>query len=78
MIGFSLIIIALIKDKTIRKSNLAAIISFVVLGGIEMFLRTQTGYLEVNIFHSLAEIAVLIYFCILVICIVRKQTNKPL
>ena len=76
MIGFSLIIIALIKDKTIRKSNLTAIISFVVLGGIEMFLRTQTGYLEVNIFHSLAEIAVLIYFCILVICIVRKQTNS--
>lgn len=78
IIGFSLIIIALIKDKTIKKSNLATIICFVVLGGIEIFLRTQTRYLEVNIFHSLAEIAVLIYFCILVICIERKQTNKPL
>ena len=72
MVGFSLIIIALIKDKTIRKSNLAAIISFAVLGGIEMFLRTQTGYLEVNIYHSLAEIAVLIYLCVLVVCIERR------
>lgn len=72
MIGFSLIIIALIKDKTIRKSNLAAIISLVVLGGIEMFLRTQTGYIEVNIYHSLAEIFVLIYLCILVVCIERR------
>ncbi len=74
IVGFSLIIIALIKDKTISKSNLAAIISLVVLGGIEAFLRTQTGYLEVNIYHSLAKIAVLIYFCVLVVCVERKDT----
>ena len=75
-IGFSLIIIALIKDKTIGKSNIVMIFGFVVLGGIEMFLRTQTGYLEVNIYHSFSEIAVLIYFCILITCIERKQVNK--
>lgn len=72
IIGVSLMIIALIKDKTIRKANLTAIIGLVVLGGIEMFLRTQTGYLQVNIYHSLAEIAVLIYLCVLVICIERR------
>ena len=77
-IGFSLIIIALIKDKIIRKSNLITILGFVVLGGIEIFLRTQTGYLEVNIYHSFYEIAVLIYFCILITCIKRKQVNKTL
>lgn len=71
MIGFSLMIIALIKDKAIRKTNLAAIIGFVVLGGIEMFLHTQTGYLEVNLYHSLAEIAVLIYVCALVAYVER-------
>ena len=77
-IGFSLIIIALIKDTTIGKSNIAMIFGFVVLGGIEMFLRTQTGYLEVNIYHSFSEIAVLIYFCILITCIERKQINETL
>ncbi len=72
LIGFSLMILALIKDKAIGKSNLAAIICLAALGGIEMFLRTQTGYLEVNIYHSLAEIAVLIYLCVLVACIEKR------
>ena len=72
LFGFSLMIIALIRDKTIGKSNLAAIIGLVVLGGIELFLRTQTGYLEVNIYHSLVEIAVLIYLCVLVACVERR------
>lgn len=77
-IGFSLIIIALIKDRTIGKPNLAMIFGFVILSGIEMFLHTQTGYLEVNIYHSISNIAVLIYFCILITCIERKQVNKTL
>ena len=67
MAGFSLMIIALIRDRTIRKANLAAIVILAVLGGIELFLRTQTGFPEVNIYHSLVEIAVLIYWCVLVV-----------
>ena len=74
MIGFSLMILALVKDKTIRKANLAVPVGFVVLGGVELFLRTQTGYLEVKIYHSLAEIAVLIYWCVLVACVEKRGT----
>ena len=76
MTGFSLMILALIKDKAIRKTNLAAVICFVLLGGIEMFLRTQMGYLEVNIYHSFAAIAVLIYLCVLVVCVGSRGTRS--
>ena len=74
MIGFSLMILALVKDKTVRKANLAVPVGFAVLGGVELFLRTQTGYLEVKIYHSLAEIAVLIYWCVLVACVEKRGT----
>lgn len=72
MTGVSLMVIALIKDKTIGRANLAAIVGLAALGGIELFLRSQTGSLEVNIYHSLAEIAVLIYLCVLVACVERR------
>lgn len=68
-------ILAPVKDKTIRKANLAAIVGFAVLGGIELFPRTQTGYLEVNIYHSLAEIAVLIYWCVLAACVEKRGAS---
>lgn len=74
IVGFSFIIIALIKDEAIRKAESAVIISFVVLGGIEIFLRTQVGYMEVNIYHALAEIAILLYLCILTVRIGRGKT----
>ena len=72
IIGFSLLVCALIKDKMIRKINYIAIICFVVLGGIELFLRTQVDYLKISIYHSIAKIAVLIYLWVLVIYIEKK------
>ena len=76
IVGFSLIIIALIKDKAIKKANFAVIICFAALAGIEIFLRTQVGYIEVNIYHALAEIAVLLYFGVIVKYIGRKKEKE--
>ena len=46
-----------------------------VLGGVELFLRTQVDVLQVNIYHFIVEIIVLCYFAVLLI-FVTKRTYK--
>ncbi|MBQ9112254.1 MAG: hypothetical protein IJY08_01610, partial [Clostridia bacterium] len=74
IVGFVLIIFALVKDKLIHKAHRFAVAAFAILGVIEIFLRTQTDVLQVNIYHSLAEVAVLCYLCALVTYIGKKLT----
>jgi len=75
IVGFVLIIFALAKDKLIHKVHRFAAGAFAVLGGVELFLRTQVDILQVNIYHFIVEIIVLCYFAILVAC-VSKKINK--
>ena len=56
-----------------KKANLTAIICFAILGAVELYMRTQVGYLEVNIYHAFSEIAVLLYFCMITANINRKK-----
>ncbi len=77
IVGFVLIIFALVKDKLIHKAHRFAVGAFAALGGIELFLRTQVDILQVNIYHFLVEIIVLCYFAVLVAC-VAKRTKKEL
>ena len=77
IVGFVLIIFALVKDKLIHKAHRFAVGAFAVLGGVELFLRTQVDILQVNIYHFLVEIIVLCYFAILVAC-VAKRTKEEL
>lgn len=77
IVGFVLIIFALVKDKLIHKAHRFAVGAFAVLGGVELFLRTQVDILQVNIYHFIVEIIVLCYFAVLVAC-VAKRTKKEL
>ena len=47
-VGLALVIIALTKDKVIHRSNRLAVLAFVLFGGIEAFLFTQTDILRVK------------------------------
>ena len=77
IVGISLIIFALVKDRFVHKVNRLAVVVLVVLGGVELFLRTQVDYLTVNIYRFIVEIAVLCYIAALV-ARVGKRTNKEL
>lgn len=75
IVGFVFIIFALVNDKLIHKAHRFAVGAFAVLGGVELFLRTQVDILQVNIYHSTIEIIVLCYFTVLV-SRVAKRTKK--
>ena len=49
IVGFVLINFALVNDKLIHKAHRFAVGAFAVLGGVELFLRTQADILQVNI-----------------------------
>ena len=66
VVGFSLIIFALVKDRAIHKAHRFMVIGFAVFGGIELFLRTQVDILQVNIYHFIVEIILLCYFAVIV------------
>lgn len=76
VVEFVLIIFALAKDKLIHKAHCFAVGAFAVLGGIELFLRTQMDVLSVNIYHFIVEIIVLCYFTVLVACLSKKANNE--
>ena len=76
IVGFVLIIFALVKDKLIHKAHRFAIGAFAVLGGVELFLRTQVDILQVNIYHFIVEIIVLCYFAVLVAFITKRKTEN--
>ena len=73
IVGFVLIIFALVKDKLIHKAHGFAVVAFAVLGGVELFLRTQVDILQVNIYHYTVEVAILIYLLIIVIFTVKRH-----
>ena len=73
IVGFVLIIFALVKDKLIHKAHRFAVGAFAVLGGVELFLRTQVDILQVNIYHFIVEITVLCYFAVLIAYVAKKQ-----
>ena len=77
IVGFVLIIFALVKDKLIHKAHRFAVGAFAVLGGVELFLRTQVDILQVNIYHFIVEIIVLCYFAI-VLSIVSKRIKAEI
>ena len=76
IVGFVLIIFALVKDKLIHNAHRFAVGAFAVLGGVEIFLRTQTDVLAVNIYHFIAEITVLCYITLLVILTGKNLRRK--
>lgn len=73
IVGFVLIIFALVKDKLIHKAHRFAVGAFAVLGGVELFLRTQIDILQVNIYHFIVEITVLCYFAVLIACVTKNK-----
>lgn len=75
VIGFVLIIFALVKDKLIHKAHLCSVVPIAVLGGIEFFLRTQENTLLMDICYVAADFIMLSYIIVLVACI-SKQTAK--
>jgi len=77
IVGFVLIIFALIKDGLLPKAHRLAILGFAALGGIELFLRTQIHVLSVNIYHFMAEIVILCYFAVLVAYVAHKTKKDP-
>ncbi len=77
IVGFVLVIFALVKDKLIHKAHRFAIGAFAVLGGIELFLRTQTDVLSVNIYHFIMEIIVLCYFAVLITFVGKRSKIGP-
>ncbi len=76
IVGFVLMIFALTKDQMICKAHRWAIFGFVILGGVELFLRTQVDFLSVRIYHFVAEIIVLCYFAVIVACVAVKVKKK--
>jgi hypothetical protein len=76
IVGFVLIIFALVKDKFIHKTHRFSLGVFAILGGIELFLRTQADVLQVNIYHTTVEIIVLCYFAVLVSCVSKKTKQE--
>lgn len=78
IVGFVLMIFVLTGDRMISKAHRLAISGFVILGGIELFLRTQEDFLTVKIYHFVAEIAVLCYFAVLVACVAVKIKKKSI
>ena len=76
IVGFVLIIFALVKDKLIHKAHRFAVGAFAVLGGVELFLRTQVDILQVNIYHFIVEIIVLSYFALLVTFVSKKEKKE--
>ena len=74
-VGLALVIIALTKDKVIHRSNRLAVLAFVLFGGIEAFLFTQTDILRVNIYHFIVEIIVLSYFAVLMWVISKRSES---
>ena len=76
IVGFVLIIFALVKDKLIHKAHRFAVCAFAVLGGIELFLRTQVDVLSVNIYHFIAEIIALCYFVAIVACVSKRMDRE--
>ena len=77
IVGFVLIIFALVKDNLIHKAHRFVVGAFTVLGGVELFLRTQVDILQINIYHFIVEIIVLSYFALLV-TLVSKKAKKEL
>lgn len=77
-VGFVLMIFALTGDRMISRVHRSAIGGFVILGGVEIFLRTQVDFLSVKIYHFVAEIAVLCYFAVLVACVAVKMKKSVL
>ena len=76
IVGFVLIIFALVNDKLINKSHRFAVGAFAILGGVELFLRTQIAALSVSIYHFVAEIIVLCYIAILLVCVSKKTKRN--
>ena len=76
VVGFTLIVFALVKAHRIHKANRLLPVVFVILGGIELFLRTQIDALQVTLYHSAVEVGVLIYFLILVACLIRRSERE--
>ena len=78
LVGFVLILFALVKDKLIHKAHRFAGGAFAVLVGVELFLRTQVDLLCVNIYHFIAEMIVLCYFAVIVAFVAKREKRKLL
>jgi len=73
IVGFVLIIFAIVNDRLIHAAHRYAIGAFAVLVGVEIFLRTQVDHLAVSIYHYIAEIAVLCYFAVLIVLAMKRN-----
>ncbi|MGM9970769.1 MAG: hypothetical protein ACI35S_10305 [Anaeroplasma sp.] len=73
IVGISLLIISLIKDKIIKKVNILSIIFMSIAIIVQIFLRTQAEEIMVSIYSAVCESFVLIYLYIIAIFINRKN-----
>lgn len=78
IIGISLLIIYLIKDKTIHKMNFISIIFLVIFIGIRIFLNTQIGFVNVYVYNLIGEFIILMYLSIIVIYIGKKPYENEI
>lgn len=78
IIGISLLIIYLIKDKTIHKMNFISIILLVIFITIEIFLNTQIDFVKVIIYHLIGEFIIFMYLSIIVIFIGKKHYENEM
>lgn len=78
IIGISLLIIYLIKDKTIHKMNFISIILLVIFIGIRIFLNTQINYVNVYVYKLIGEFIILMYLSIIVIYIGKKPYENEM
>ncbi len=74
IIATILIIIALVRDKTIVKGNIAAIPVLAALCCIALFLITQLNFTEFSYFSNALSAVITVYCAVLIALIGRKNT----
>ncbi len=73
IVGVAMLILALIKEKTIAKANIAAIIILAVLIGVGIFMQAQADALQTRIYELICELALLLYLSAIVVYIGKKK-----
>ncbi len=74
--GFCLIVTALIKDRMLPKLHYALYAVFAVLTGVDLFLRSQSNYMQRTVFLAAVYAAVLIYLCAVVCHVIGKSCQR--
>lgn len=68
-LGFVWILSILIRHRRLGSGHIAAILALALAWGVGIFLSTQTDTLQLTLYRSLISAALLIYACIVFLCI---------